>query len=330
MIYRTLGKTDIKLSAITFGAWAIGGWSWGGTDKIESIKAINKSYDLGVTSIDTAPVYGFGLSEEIISEAIKGRRDKFQILTKCGVTWDLKNNNVHFDTIDNEGRSVRLYKNSSKESIIKECERSLKRLKTDYIDLYQIHWHDETSSAEESMEAFQTLQKQGKIRAGGVSNYSLDNLIEICKNFDIVSNQVPFSMLKKDYEENVIPYCIENNISIIAYSPLQRGLLTGKIKTGQTFPSGDNRNNNPYFKNQNIERINDFLDKIRFLAEKRNISLGQLVINWTIQRKGITIALVGARNEMQAEENAKACDFMLTEEEIKKIDECLVGLKLDV
>src|SRR4030043_90649 len=221
MIYRSLGKTDIKLSAVTFGAWAIGGWNWGGTDKKESIEAVKKAYDLGVTSIDTAPIYGFGLSEEIVAEAIKGKRDKYQILTKCGVTWDLKNNNVHFDTIDNEGKEVRLYKNSSRASIIEECERSLRRLKTDYIDLYQIHWHDETAPVEESMETFSLLLKQGKIRAGGVSNFSLDNLIESCKYFNIASNQIPFSMVKMDYEENVIPYCVKNNIGIIAYSPLQ-------------------------------------------------------------------------------------------------------------
>ncbi len=178
MTKRKLGKTDISLSPVAFGAWAIGGWMWGGNEKKDSIRAIEACLDQGISTIDTAPIYGFGLSEEIVGEAIKGKRQHYEILTKAGMRWD-DNRGVHyFTTQDNEGASCEVYKYSGRESIIAECERSLKRLGTDHIDLYQIHWPDDSTPIEETMEALQLLMDQGKIRAAGVSNYSLGQMEE--------------------------------------------------------------------------------------------------------------------------------------------------------
>lgn len=169
MNYKKLGDTDLELSEITFGAWAAGGWMWGGTDMGDAITAIRDSYDLGVTSIDTAPIYGQGTSEEIVGEAIKGiARDKVQLLTKYGMRWDLKKGDFSFSSKNNNGEDIDIYKYAAKESIIKECEDSLKRLGTDYIDLYQIHWPDKTTAIEESMEAVAKLIEQGKVRYAGV------------------------------------------------------------------------------------------------------------------------------------------------------------------
>jgi aryl-alcohol dehydrogenase-like predicted oxidoreductase len=175
MKYRNLGNTDVKISTITFGAWAIGGWMWGGTERKNALEAIFASFEYGVTSIDTAPIYGQGLSEEIVGEALRSlRRDSVQILTKFGMRWDEKKGEFAFRSADNSGHPIDIYKYAGKESIIKECEASLRRLGTDYIDLYQIHWPDITTPVDETMEALAQLIQQGKIRAAGVSNYSAD------------------------------------------------------------------------------------------------------------------------------------------------------------
>ena len=329
MEYRKLGKSDLEVSVITFGAWAVGGWMWGGTERKEAVEAIRASYDLGVTSIDTAPVYGQGLSEDIVGEAIRGiPRDKVQILTKYGMRWDLAKGTLAFNTKNNEGKAIDVYKYAGKESIIKECENSLKLLGTDYIDLYQIHWPDVTTPIQESMEAVARLIEQGKVRQAGVSNYNVDQMKEAGKYVTLVSNQVPYSMVKRDIEADVIPYSIENNIGVIAYSPIQRGLLSGKMKPGYKFSEGDHRAGMYFFKDENLARTNAFLDKIKPLADQKNATLAQLVIRWTIEQPGITIALVGARNAEQAIQNAKAIDVKLTKEEIGLINEELDKVEL--
>ena len=175
---RKLGRSDVEVSRVILGAWAIGGWAWGGADHKMSLRAIQACLEHGVTSIDTAPVYGFGYSEELVGEAIKGKRDQYEILTKCGMRWSGKEGVYYFSTNDNEGNTKDVYKYSGRDSIIKECEESLTRLGTDYIDLYQVHWHDDSTPIDESMEAFQRLIEQGKIRAAGVSNYAVDQLNE--------------------------------------------------------------------------------------------------------------------------------------------------------
>lgn len=322
MEYRKLGHSDLEVSAITFGAWAAGGWMWGSTDRNEAIEAIKASYDVGVTSIDTAPIYGQGESEEIVGEAIKGiSRDKVQILTKFGMRWDLNQGTLAMNSRNNEGKDIDIYKYAGKESIIYECEQSLKRLGTDYIDLYQIHWPDVTTPIDETFEAVSKLIEQGKVRFAGVCNYNSQQMAEAEKTLKLVSNQIPFSMVNRGIEEETVPYCIENNKSILAYSPLERGLLTGKITADYKFQDGDHRANLPHFQPDFIQKTNMLLDKIKPIAEKHNATLGQLVLLWTIERPGITIALAGARNAEQAVQNAKAININLSKEEIESINE---------
>ena len=327
---RKLGTTNVEASVITFGAWAIGGWMWGGADRKEALGAIRASYELGVTSIDTAPAYGQGLSEEIVGEAMQGiSRDKFQILTKFGLRWDTDRGEFFFKSRDNSGRDISIHKLATKDSIIRECEDSLTRLKTDYIDLYQIHWADGTTPIAETMEAMQILMKQGKIRAAGVCNYSVSQMEEAEKTVSLASNQVPYSMVYRDIEKEVIPYAIRHNKAIIAYSPLQRGLLTGKIKPGHPFNEGDTRQGNAFYTPEDINRVNAFLDKLTPLAVEKKATLGQLVIRWTTEQPGITIALVGARNSRQAIENAGAAHILLSKQELDFIARELSLLTLE-
>lgn len=329
MEYRKIGNSDLQLSVVTFGAWAAGGWMWGGTEQNDAVNAIQAAYDYGVTSIDTAPVYGQGLSERIVGKAIKNiPRDKVQILTKYGLRWSVEKGKHYFESKDNDGNDISIHKYAGKEGIIKECENSLNRLGTDYIDLYQIHWPDPTTPIEETMEAVQQLKKDGKIREAAVCNYHVEQLKEADKYTNIVSNQVPYSMVKRDIEEDVVPYCINHNKSILAYSPLQRGLLTGKMEVGQDFKEGDDRANSPYYSDENIRRINIFLDEIYPIAKSHDATLAQLVIQWTIQQSGITIALVGARNREQALQNAKAAKIKLDSNEISFINNKLTELNL--
>ena len=321
MKYRKLGKTDLDVSVVTFGAWAAGGWMWGGTERKDAVDAIRASYDLGVTSIDTAPIYGQGTSEEIVGEAVKGLpRDKVQILTKYGMRWDLAKGDLAFKSRNNAGKDIDIYKYAGKESIIKECEDSLKRLGTDYIDLYQIHWPDLTTPVAESMEAVTTLIQQGKVRYAGVCNFDADQMQEAEKYITLASNQVPYSMVKRDIENDVVPFCIKNKKAILAYSPLERGLLTGKMKPGHKFSEGDHRAGIHFYKDENLIRTNEFLGKIKPIADEKGLSLGQLVILWTLEQPGITIALVGARNAEQATQNAKAVNADLSSGEIEMIN----------
>lgn len=329
MEYRQTGDSDLAISAITFGAWAAGGWMWGGTERKGAIDAIKASYDLGVTAIDTAPVYGQGTSEEIVGEAIKDLpRDKVQILTKYGMRWDIALGDFGFKSQDNAGNPIDVYKYSGKESIIKECEDSLKRLGTDYIDLYQMHWPDKTTPIAESMEAVLRLIEQGKVRQAGVSNYTAEQMQQAETVLKLAANQVPFSMLNQAINETLVPYCLERKKGILAYSPMERGLLTGKIKPGHQFAEGDHRAGYRFFKGDNIVHTDAFLQKIKPLADDKKASLSQLVIRWTIEQPGITAALVGARNPEQAIQNAKAIDIHLSADELDFINQQISQLEL--
>ena len=320
MEYRNLGSSSLNVSAISFGAWAAGGWMWGGNDHNDAVDAIRAAYDLGVTSIDTAPAYGQGASEEIVGEAIKNiPRDKVQVLTKYGLRWDLKKGKFHFFSKDNAGNPIDIYKYAARESIIKECEDSLRRLRTDYIDLYQIHWPDPTTPVEETMATMQHLIKQGKVKQAGVCNYNAGQLAEAQKYIRLVSEQVPYSLVNRKIEKEIVPYCLKNDLSVIAYSPLERGLLTGKIKPEHDFAEGDHRPGLNSYKKENIVRTNLFLEQIKPLAQEKNVSLAQLVIRWTIGQPGVATVLAGARNPKQAIENAKAIDVELSTDEINFI-----------
>jgi len=330
MELRTAGKSKIKLSVISFGTWAIGGWMWGGRDDDAAINAIRAGIDHGITTIDTAAVYGFGHSEKLVGKAIKGKRDRIQLLTKFGLQWEGTKGTYHFTSQDNSGKPIDIYKYGGKERVIEECEESLKRLGTDYIDLYQMHWPDPSTPISETMEALDQLIQQGKIRAAGVSNFTLDQVDESLKNIPIAVNQVPYSMVNRDIEKDVIPFCIKNEVGILAYSPMQRGLLTGKITPDYVFKPGDHRPSTPFFKKENIELVNKFLEQIKPIADQHKASLAQVVINWTMNQPGITSVLAGARNPKQIIDNAGAMAFQLSDDEVKHINKHLDSLKLNL
>ncbi len=317
---RILGKSSVQVTPMAFGAWAIGGWMWGGAEETEAIEAIKTAYESGITTIDTAPVYGFGRSEELVGRAMKDiPRDKYEILTKFGMNWDTEDGEYFFDTVDNNGRPFKMYKWASSKKIVQECEASLRRLRTDYIDLYQIHWPDATTPMSETFEAVRKLVEQGKVRAAGVCNYNQHQVSEALETISLVSNQVPYSMINRDIEKTVILQALEKGLSIIAYSPLQRGLLTGKIKPGHKFKEGDTREGNRFYTAENIAKANELLDKLKPIAEKHKATVSQVVINWTLHQPAIGCVLVGARNAQQVKDNVGAMAFQLSKEEMDHI-----------
>ena len=274
MEYRKLGSSDLKLSAITYGAFAIGGTMWGGNEEKDSIESVQASIKHGVTTLDTAPFYGFGLSEEMVGKAIKGYdRTKIQLLTKFGLVWDGSNKgkgDFFFDA-EKDGVSVPVHKYAAKANVIKEGEESLRRLKTDYIDLLQIHWPDSTAPIAETMEALDLLIQQGKIRAAGVSNYDVEQVTEAREKLNIASDQVGYSMLNRGIEKELIPFAQNHDLGIIAYSPMERGLLTGKYFEGSSLKRNDHRND--YFQQFDLPQIKTFLDTIVPIAnEKKSLS----------------------------------------------------------
>jgi aryl-alcohol dehydrogenase-like predicted oxidoreductase len=331
MQLRQLGLSNVKVSPVIFGAWAIGGWMWGGAEEKESIDAIRASLDHGVNTIDTAAIYGMGHSEEIVAKAVEGRRDKVVIATKCGMRWDSAaggdEGSDPWLQKDNDGKAVVIRKNSRPPSIFHECEQSLRRLRTDYIDLYQIHWPDVSTPVEESMAAMAKLKDQGKIRAIGVSNYDVQWLEKAQtalrrvpgESVPLASDQPPYSIIQRGTEKGVLPWCLEHHVGVIVYSPLERGLLTGKVGADRKFAPGDHRATHKLFTAENRKRALAALEKIKPIADRHQASYAQIIINWTIHVPGITAALVGARNAEQAKHNAKATTFTLSEEERKQI-----------
>ena len=323
MIYRNLGSSELSASIVGLGAFAIGGWPYGGTEEKKSIEAIQTSIDMGVNLIDTAPMYGFGRSEEIVGKAIKGKRDKVIIATKCGMVWDRKDG-VFQTYADEKGPSktpakYEVYRNLKPDSIRSEIEKSLKRLDTDYIDLYQTHWQDSTTPIDVTMDALNKLKDEGKIRAIGVSNVNLDQLKEYG---NVVSAQERYTLLDRTLEENgILEYCVNNNIAILSYFTLERGLLTGKMSPDRIFKEGDTRKNNPQFTSENIKKINTMLEPFKQIAEKYNASIAQIAITLTGSRRGITHMLIGARDAEQARENAKGGYIQLSEEDRKRLIE---------
>lgn len=321
MQLKQLGNSTVRVTPIAFGAWAIGGWMWGGAEEADAIKAIRASFDAGITTIDTAPAYGFGKSEELVGRAMEGiNRDQYQILTKYGLNWQTQEGEFYFDTTDNSGKPVKVYKHASRARVIRECEDSLKRLKTDYIDLLQIHWPDATTPIAETMDAVGTLIKQGKVRAAGVCNYSVEQVEEALRTLPIVSNQVPYSLINRGIEKSVVPQALKNGMSIIPYSPLQRGLLTGKIKQGHHYNEGDTRKTNKFYTPQNLERTNELLLELLPIADGHRATLAQLIINWTTRQPAMDCVLVGARNEDQVLVNTKALSFTLSDSELERMN----------
>jgi aryl-alcohol dehydrogenase-like predicted oxidoreductase len=323
---RQLGTSSVRVSPVIFGAWAIGGWMWGGNEESDSIAAIHASIDAGVNTIDTAAIYGMGSSEEIVGRAIKGRRDQVVIATKCGMRWSGTEGSEPWPQKDNDGKDVIVRKNGKADSIAYECEQSLKRLGTDVIDLYQIHWPDKSTPPEETIGALEKLRQQGKVRAIGTSNYDVEWLTRGSKAAPIASNQPPYSILRRGIEKDVLPFCREHHIGTICYSPMERGLLTGKVGPDRQFAPGDHRAKHAYFTVENRKKVLAALEQVKPIADRHGVTYAQLIINWTIHEPGITAALVGARNAEQATQNAKALTFELTDAEQKQVRDVFTPL----
>jgi len=322
MRYKKLGKTQIEISEIGLGTWAIGGgpW-WGSSDEKQSIQAIEASIDCGINLIDTAPAYGFGYSEEVVGKAIHGKRDKIVLSTKCGLWWQDEQNNFAFEF---DGRKV--YKSLKAETIKKELEISLKRMNTDYIDIYHTHWPDVTTDIEETALCLRSLQKEGKIRAIAVSNANIEECKQYITRCELSSNQLKYSMLDRSCENGMTDFCCENEISILAYSPLEQGLLTGKIGIDTKFTDTQYRNSIPWYRPSNRINVLNMLEKWQPLTEKYSCTLVQLVIAWTAAQKGITSVLCGARNIQHATENAAAMiDLSAEDIDIIKKDILMLG-----
>ncbi|MEN6450648.1 MAG: aldo/keto reductase [Thermoguttaceae bacterium] len=321
MIYRKLGPSNIEVSTVAFGAWAIGGWMWGGVEESQAVDAIHAALDHGITLIDTAPIYGFGRSEEIVGRAIRGRRDRVVLATKCGLIWDREEGEFHFhatrEGITPTPSEKKVYKCNRPKSIRAEIERSLKRLGTTHVDLYQTHWQESTTPIADTMAELLKLKDEGKIRAIGVCNA---NLMQLAEYGPIDTDQEKFSLLDREIEtDGRLAYCRRSRIGVLPYSPLANGLLTGKIRPDRKFEPGDLRLANRRFAPANIERVNSLLTQLRPVAEQHHVSIAQLVIAWTLSQPGVTSVLCGARSQGQAVENAAAGDVSLSTEEIELI-----------
>lgn len=318
MQYRTLGKTNISASAVALGTWAIGGgpW-WGDSDDNQSIKAIQAAIAAGVTMIDSAPAYGFGHSEEVVGKAIKGQRDKVILSTKCGLWWKDDRGTSFFEMGDKHVKRCLL-----PATIVEEVEISLRRLGTDYIDLYHTHWpslEPDKYPIDDTMQCLMKLKEDGKIRAIGASNVDLDHIKQYQAAGILDAIQPRYSMLDREIEKEILPYCLANGISALAYSPLEQGLLTGKIGMNQTFPEGAYRNNIPWYLPVNREKVLNMLEGWTDLRSKYNCSLSQLVIAWTMAQEGITFVLCGARKETHVSDNVGAADLELDAADLSRI-----------
>lgn len=329
MKYRTLGKTEIETSVIGLGTYPIGGWMWGGTDEADSIKTIQACLDMGINLIDTAPMYGYGLAEEIVGKAIKGRRDKAMIATKCGIVWDTEDwqagkGEFHFYA-DEKGLTAQktkyaFYRYLKPASIIREVEASLQRLGTDYIDLLQTHAQENTTPIEETMIALEKLREQGKIRAIGCSNVTKEQLSQYCGAGTLDSTQERYSYIDRLSEENgILGTCRTNQVSFIAYSPLEHGLLTGTLDPNFDYPKDDFRKTDRRFSKENVEKTNRMLAQLQPLAARHGWAVSQLMLAWTVSRYEKMHIICGMRNVREVEENVRA-GKILTAEEMQEIE----------
>ncbi len=325
---RELGKSGIQASILGLGTFAIGGWFWGGTDEKKSIEAIHASLERGVNLIDTAPIYGFGVAEQIVGKAVKGRRDKVIIATKVGMRWDTDKGQFDGYADDKspskEPAKYKIHKYLGPDGIRYEVEQSLKRLGTDYIDLYQTHWQEPTTPIEMTMEALLKLKQEGKIRAIGVSNVSVEQL----KRYgNVASAQERFTLIDRNIVKNgLLDYCVNNSISILSYFSMEQGLLTGVMSPDRLFKEGDTRKTNPLFSPESIRRVNAVVTELRPFAEKYRATVSQIVIALTLAQRGITHMLVGARDAAQAKENAGGGCIELSHDDLAAMN--VIGDKL--
>jgi aryl-alcohol dehydrogenase-like predicted oxidoreductase len=307
---RKLGFTDLNLTTVGLGTWAIGGewkWGWGPQDDAESLAAIRRALDLGINWIDTAPAYGLGHSEEIVGKAIAGRRDEVIVATKCSICWD-----------ESTGEP---FNRLTAESVRREAEASLRRLNVDVIDLYQIHWPNPDEQIEEGWGMIADLIREGKVRYGGVSNFSVAQLKRVQPIHPVASLQPPYSMLRREAEDELLPYCAAHNIGVVVYSPMQAGLLTGKFTKERVanLADGDWRKKDGLFTEPQLSANLTFVESLRPIARRNSKSLAQLAIAWVLRRPEVTAAIVGARRPSQIEETAPAGDWTLSVEDIAEI-----------
>lgn len=315
---RQLGNSDLQLTTVGLGTWAIGGgdwdFGWGPQDDEESIAAIRRALDLGVKWIDTAAIYGLGHAEEIVAQAISGRRDQVIVATKCGLRWK-EGGTTPFGQLD--AASVRA-----------EAEASLKRLKTDVIDLYQIHWPNPDKDVEAAWETIAQLIDEGKVRYAGVSNFNVSQLECAQRIHPVTSLQPPYSMLERGVEDDLLEYCAANRVGVVAYSPMKAGLLTGKYtrKRVADLPENDWRRGSDQFKEPRLSANLNLIDKLKPIAERNGITLSQLAIAWVLRRPEVTSAIVGARRPRQIEETVEAGDVTLSQQDVEEIDVLLAKL----
>jgi aryl-alcohol dehydrogenase-like predicted oxidoreductase len=325
---RPLGHSGIDASVVALGTWATGGWMWGGTEAQAAVAAIHAAIDNGVTLIDTAPVYGFGEAEELLGTALEGRRDGVVLATKCGLVWHVQEGDEFFhstsEAIAGEGR-YEVYRCLRPSVIRYEVEQSLRRLKTDYIDLYQTHWQEHTTPIADTMATLLALKDEGKIRAIGVSNASPAQMDAYRAAGVIDTDQEKYSMLDRGAEASQLPYCAQHGIAFLAYSPLALGLLTGTITPDREFGPGDMRLRNARFQKAYLAQVNELLDRFRPIADGRGLTLAQLVIAWTFHQRGCSHVLVGARSVHHALQNAGAGSVQLTPDELSAMDAALAA-----
>ncbi len=306
----TFENIPTPISRIGLGTWAIGGWMWGGTEEKDAIRTIQYAVDEGINVIDTAPVYGFGQSEEIVGKALAegGRRDRSVIATKVALEW-----------VDGK-----VHRNSTPARIAQEIEDSLRRLQTDHIDLYQVHWPDPLVPVEETAEALLKLQKEGKILALGVSNYSTEQMDAWRKVAPLHSTQPPYNIFEREIENDVLPYALEHKLLVLAYGAICRGLLSGKIKVDQEFKGDDLRKNDPKFQPPRRQQYLAAVEQLAKLAQERHgKSVLSFAIRWILDRGDTMIALWGARDPGQLHAAEDAVGWKLTAEDYQEVDRIL-------
>jgi aryl-alcohol dehydrogenase-like predicted oxidoreductase/uncharacterized protein with HEPN domain len=314
---RRLGNSDLELTVIGLGTWAIGGsweYGWGPQEDADSIATIRAALEQGINWIDTAPAYGCGHSEEVIGQALKGLQRKPLLATKCGLGWDSQRRKVN--CLD-------------RKAILAECDASLKRLGADVIDLYQLHWPVPDNQLEEAWEAMATVQRQGKVRYLGASNFTTAQLDRVAKIHPPVSMQPPYSMLQRGAEEEMFGYCTRHKMGIVAYSPMQKGLLTGKYnpQTVAQMAPDDHRHRDPNFHGARLAANMRLIEQLRPIAERNGRTLSHLAIAWVLRRPEVTAAIVGARKPSQINETVGAGDWVLKADEIDEIEQYLAECK---
>lgn len=313
MRFRTLGTSDMEVSVVSFGCWAMGRLGWGEVDDRESIAAVHRAVDLGINLFDTADVYGRGHSEEVLGRALKGRRDKVFVATKVGNRWD------------NEGN---LRADTSRDYILKAIDDSLRRLNVDVIDLYQTHRPDPNTPVQETMDTLMELIDRGKIRYIGTSNLTTKQLQEYQTYGKVVSIQPLFNLFVRYTTTRLVPHCRQSNVGVIVYSPMAMGLLTAKYDRPTTFPPDDFRSNNFLFQGKTFERNIAVARSLDAFARERGYTAAQLAVAWVVAHPDITSAICGAKRPPQIEETARAGDWHLSEDDLREIDEIVVKTQI--